>query len=489
VEEDSDKKTRVCTYPEMEKMKETKEPYDNDYDSKMPCKGDAMEVDGKDGTDMCNAESCELSTLVFLMDTTGSFSGVDQNSALTLANGIIDGLNKAKVMVPKYRYTTVNDPKVEVMDPVTMKDKNKLIKKFKDTLKSIYTKSHPSGGDWAEQSTLAIVETLKKAAFGEVFCLFTDAPTHQLNLKAEILRRKKEQDIPIFVFLTPDYNIYSSKIAQDSYRLYQNISSRHTYIMSQTDPSSLVILIDKYLRSNKMGCRTFGGMTERVKLFGSNTMVTRKWQDGPDECQFPFWYQGNEYHKCTTESGTSQPWCATMVAKNKKGQPEMVPGMWGFCGDCGGEIRAECKKGGHKMLTDSWRSIKGKKPITKPYKDDFKLTRQWFRFNVTGTTNTMPLFKKGVTATQTCGSGSVHGSIELESKPNLEEAVPYDAGILEKRICFDPMCANFRRVEVLWCPPDPIGTPGEQKKEGKPFHIFRLKPLKKLGHNFGYCVL
>ena len=241
-------KTRECTYPELERMKTWDEPYDNDYDSKMPCVGEGIATEGKDeGTDKCNAKSCELSTLVFLMDTTASFSGTDQNSALDLANGILQGLKKEKVIVPSYRLITVNDPDTEVSERVNS------LKEFKATLRSLYSKDHYYGGDWPEQSLDAILKGLKVGSHGEVFCLFTDAATHKLELEAEILRRKAEYDIPVFVFITPDYNININNEARLSFRAYQRITRRHTYIMSQIDPSSLVTVIKKYLKSSKTG--------------------------------------------------------------------------------------------------------------------------------------------------------------------------------------------------------------------------------------------
>ena len=98
----------------------------------------------------------------------------------------------------------------------------------------------------------AILKGLKAGDHGEVFCLFTDAPSHKLELEAEILRRKAEFDIPIFVFITPDYDIYRSG-AEASFRAYQRITRKHTYIMSQIDPSSLVTVIKKHLKSSKTG--------------------------------------------------------------------------------------------------------------------------------------------------------------------------------------------------------------------------------------------
>ena len=240
-------KTRECTYPELERMKNTSEPYDNDYDSKMPCVGEGIATEGKDeGTDKCNAKSCEVRTLVFLMDTTGSFRGVHQNHALKLARGILKGLKNEKVKVPSYRLITVNDPETDVGHRVNS------LKEYKSILTNLYTKSHPSGGDWAEQSMDAILKGLKAGDHGEVFCLFTDAPSHKLELEAEILRRKAEFDIPIFVFITPDYDIYHSG-AEASFRAYQRITRRHTYIMSQIEPSSLVTVIKKNLKSSKTG--------------------------------------------------------------------------------------------------------------------------------------------------------------------------------------------------------------------------------------------
>ena len=53
-------------------------------------------------------------------------------------------------------------------------------------------------------------------------------------------------------------------------------------------------------------------------MYNSSECVTYdgpdKWEDSPNECQFPFVYKGVEYNNCTTVEKT-QPWCATIVKK------------------------------------------------------------------------------------------------------------------------------------------------------------------------------
>ena len=78
-------RNRKCEYPGKSVQKEGEKAFDKDYDRERPCIGSGVEVIGGDGDDnQCNKKSCEVSTLFYLMDTTGSFSGVDQNSALSL---------------------------------------------------------------------------------------------------------------------------------------------------------------------------------------------------------------------------------------------------------------------------------------------------------------------------------------------------------------------------------------------------------------------
>ena len=102
------------------------------------------------------------------------------------------------------------------------------------------------------------------------------------------------------------------------------------------------------------GCLTYSGPTENVIWNGVN--ITRKWADGPQECQFPFWYKEVEYNSCTTDGGISQPWCATAVMENTAtGNLDMIEGMWGYCGDCSGTTPPQCLPGGHNILRDSWR--------------------------------------------------------------------------------------------------------------------------------------
>ena len=105
-----------------------------------------------------------------------------------------------------------------------------------------------------ERSMKALKKAIDGAAFGTVLCLFTDAPTHDLALKSEVITQKRSINAQIFIFLTPDYDIKNS-VNLASYRAYQEVSDRHTYIMSQTEPSVIKRLVIKYLQSTEKGIR------------------------------------------------------------------------------------------------------------------------------------------------------------------------------------------------------------------------------------------
>merc|ERR1712218_216775 len=100
------------------------------------------------------------------MDTTGSFSGVDQNTALTLGAEIVKELDVQGVNVPRFQITTVDDPSVEVGKPIL----DKLA--FKDSLYGIYRNKRGGGNsNWPERSAKAILTTANAANFGGVLCL------------------------------------------------------------------------------------------------------------------------------------------------------------------------------------------------------------------------------------------------------------------------------------------------------------------------------
>ena len=154
------------------------------------------------------------------------------------------------------------------------------------------------------------------------------------------------------------------------------------------------------------GCLTYAGPTEKVTW--NEESITRTWSDGPQECQFPFWYKGKKYTSCTTDGDVAQPWCATAVMRNTSTKHlDMVEGMWGYCGDCTGTIPEECLPGGHTVLSDKWRVITGGQNFlgtylnlsgggkTKQTANDDTLLQQWYRFKVPGTTNVLPAFKRG----------------------------------------------------------------------------------------------
>ena len=128
---------------------------------------------------------------------------------------------------------------------------------------AIYRNKRGGGnGDWPERSTKAIVETGKKANAGAVLCLFTDAATHDHELEEEIQKWVEQKGLSIYVFLTPDYpitpGVNENKYANPtlgipSFKLYQRISKRHTYIMSKTEPSSASLIIKKAVQRSIEG--------------------------------------------------------------------------------------------------------------------------------------------------------------------------------------------------------------------------------------------
>jgi hypothetical protein len=161
------------------------------------------------------------------MDTTGSFSGVDQNSALTLGAEIVNELKVQGIDVPRFQITTVDDPTVEVGRPITDSTA------FNNSLYAIYQNNRGGGnGNWPERSTKAIVETGKKANADAVLCLFTDAATHDEELEAEIQKLVQNKGLSIYIFLTPDYPIVpgvcetcyaNPRLGIPSFKLYQDI--------------------------------------------------------------------------------------------------------------------------------------------------------------------------------------------------------------------------------------------------------------------------
>jgi len=303
-----------------------------------------------------------------------------------------------------------------------------------------------------------------------VICLFTDAASHDLNYEKDIIRKVTEKDVHLFIFLTPDYPLYAGEgdsyrkpsVGMESYRVYQRITGRHTYIMSKTEPSTASIIMHKALKSSAKECVTYSG--------------PKRWIDSPNECQFPFVYKGVEYKTCTTVDST-QPWCATIVKKDNNGKhvPSKKGGenWWGYCGNCKGEVDARCKAGGHTVLKHSWRAIKGS--TSSGSHDDSKLASAWYKFDLPGAENKIPAYEPGVKPSENCQISGSHASVEMPSSGILTE---YDEEEKDFRFCFDPDCNEFKLIEVLWCPP--------VNEKQKPFHIYKLKPTSA---GKGYCVI
>merc|ERR1719369_226931 len=234
--------------------------------------------------------------------------------------------------------------------------------------------------------------------------------------------------------------------------------------MSQTEPSTVSIVTKKALKSSQKECLTFDGPP--------------KWKDSPNECQFPFHYNGEEHKGCTTV-GKTQPWCATIVKKNTSGHhvPSDKGGenWWGYCGNCRGEVDKRCQAGGHVVLTDKWRAIKGEGSVGGRHYDDSKLSANWYKFEIPGRKNIFPAYNHGVEPAEHCQSMESHAHIEL---PSSGELTAHDEDEKDFRFCFDANCNNFKMIDVLWCPP--------QVHNQKPFYIYKLKP-SEVGQ--AYCVL
>ena len=240
---------RECTYPQIEVMKTWPEPYDNDYDNKQPCEGESIRTEGKDdGEDKCQAQPCVIGTLVLLMESATTFGITKQNWIFDFIHKVLEQLNKEDIEISSYRLPLEN--RVQNFDV------------FKNTLRNFFEKENygeerymDNGyGNGASGSMAAILDGLRFGArHGEVFFLFTDSGSHSLGLEQEIIRRKIEMDIQIFIFIVGDYNIYR-RGAKPSFRAYQKITRGHTYITDTIEPASQVArVIKKNLKWRKVG--------------------------------------------------------------------------------------------------------------------------------------------------------------------------------------------------------------------------------------------
>ena len=194
------------------------------------------------------SSKCSISTLVFLLDTTGFVTIDDQSWTFDFIRKVLEQLQIEGIRIRNYRLIKHNDP----VEATEILNREQNFNVFNNTLMNMYKKEYYHGADWAGQQLDAILEGLKVAHYGEVFLLFTDSPSHQLNLEQEIIRRKTEQDVQIFIFLVQDYNIYRSG-AEPSFRAYQKITRGHTYITSQMELTSQVVTVVKKTLSNGQG--------------------------------------------------------------------------------------------------------------------------------------------------------------------------------------------------------------------------------------------
>ena len=246
----SQRRTRQCIFPPFPDFRPG-------FDQKIQCPGSSVYIIDDPP---CNPQSCSISTLFFLIDTTGSFHGPhDQNLALTIGAEIVKELIVQGVEVPRFQITKVGDPDVEVGAPIID------ARSFNESLFNIHrdVKGRLQGdGTWPERSTKGLLETARMATAGAVLCLFTDAATHDHDLEADIQNIVRNKGLSIYIFLTADYpidpnenrgNYANPQLGIPSFKLYQRLSKRHTYIMSKTDPSSASLVIEKALKKSTEG--------------------------------------------------------------------------------------------------------------------------------------------------------------------------------------------------------------------------------------------
>ena len=176
---------------------------------------------------------------------------------MSLAKGIIDKIVDENYTIPSWVLTTFKDNSGDLVNHPDNTDLRIITSDVGSLISSVNSISFIGGGDLPERATqgniilqcffccnelknitlIGILLTLENLPMYGLALIFTDAPTKDVNLVAQIIELRNRKKIKIFVALAPEY---VGTIGDESWVAYETISEGRIFNMADFNKTAFV---------------------------------------------------------------------------------------------------------------------------------------------------------------------------------------------------------------------------------------------------------
>ena len=175
----------------------------------------------------CVCKDCPVSTasgtsgvlnppLTFVVDTTKSVKP-DKYSIFNLTQKVVERIQEINANIPSYHLVTFNDFGPSYRRNVDFRLDTTDVIEFKQEIVSLIFESYDGGRDSKERLMQGLRGAIDNAPEKSLIVVFTDNGSKDLNLKTEILRRKQEKNITVYIVLTPIFEGFPNDPSLDVY--------------------------------------------------------------------------------------------------------------------------------------------------------------------------------------------------------------------------------------------------------------------------------
>lgn len=223
----------------------------------------------------CSDSGAIYSSIGFSIDNTGSVRDVGGN-VIRLTNELLSIVANQNYTIPNWVLTTFNDHGDNITQNVDLRLETTSMAHFSSSLNLI---RFSGGGDDSEQAMQGLYVTLDKMPHNGVVLLFTDSPTKNLHLQAQLIAMRDEKEITIFVVLTPGY--FGTK-HDASWKVYVNLSEGRIYDLLNFDKDQFFQEVVHVIGSSCAG-------KVSSDLFSARVVpdLTHGWETRPEEFFLP----------------------------------------------------------------------------------------------------------------------------------------------------------------------------------------------------------
>ncbi len=175
----------------------------------------------------CVCKDCPISTatgqsgvlnppLTFVVDTTKSVKP-DKYSIFNLTQKVVERIQEINANIPSYHLVTFNDFGPNFRRNVDFRLDTTDVIEFKQEIVSLVFESYDGGRDSKERLMQGLFGAIENAPEKSLIVVFTDNGSKDLNLKGELLRRKQQKNITVYIVLTPIYEGFPKDPSLDVY--------------------------------------------------------------------------------------------------------------------------------------------------------------------------------------------------------------------------------------------------------------------------------